>query len=303
MNLQHSATESWARFFNVKDGFGSKDGTAYESDYNVKSYGATLGADYRVAPNLVVGVALGFGSNKASFSSGGDLKTDGEMGSLYATWYGERQSLDAVATFGSFDNQSRRLINYDVTSPARTDAITSTANGSTRSHMTAVGLSYAYDMGRGAWNYGPMLAVNYLRVNVHGFAETSSDHPELDLSYGPQDGKSLQIQPGFNVVYNASLPWGVISPYARVAYVRETESRQDSFELRYVYDTKVAAEGVNTAFQVKGDDSDQDYFRIAGGVSATFANGLSAFLDSDSLVGYSTLKYTEITLGLRYQFH
>ena len=289
-------------FFNVKDGFGSKDGTDFESDYKVKSYGATLGADYRVAPSFVVGVALGFGDNKADFSGGGDLKTEGAMGSIYATWYGEHQSLDAVATFGSFDNQSRRLISYTVTSPARTDAINSTADGSTRSHMTAVGLSYAYDLGRGAWTFGPMFNIDYLHVNVQSFAETSYDHPELDLSYGPQHGNSLQLQPGFNVVYNASLPWGVVSPYARAVYVREAQGRQDSFELRYVYDTKVAAQGINTSFVVKGDDPDQDYFRFAAGVSATFSNGFSAFLDSDSLVGFSTVKYTEVTLGVRYQF-
>jgi outer membrane lipase/esterase len=289
-------------FFNVKDGFGSKEATTYESDYRVKSNSVTLGADYRATNSIVVGVALGFGWNKADFSSGGDLKTDGEMGSLYTSWYGEHQAVDFIATFGTFDNQSRRLVEYTLTSPLRTDTIDSTAVGSTRSYMTAIGLSYSYDFGNGAWNYGPTLAVDYLHVNVHGYSESSVESPELDLSYGPQGSLSLQVQPGFNVSYAISGGWGVFTPYLRAVYVRETKQDQTSFFAHYVYDTPVSSKGVDGSFLVTSDRPDHDYFRLAEGLSATFAGGVSAFLDVESLVGYTSIKYSEVALGARYQF-
>jgi uncharacterized protein YhjY with autotransporter beta-barrel domain len=289
-------------FFNVKDGFGSKAATADESEYKVNSKAATIGLDYRLASSLVVGVALGYGWNKADFSAGGDLKTDGEMASLYSSWYGQHQSVDLIATFGSFNNHSQRLIEYDITSPARTDVIDSTADGTARSHMGSLGVSYQYDFGRGPWRVGPRLAVDYLHVNVHAFAESSAQSPELDLRYGSQGGLSLQIEPGFNVAYNLSSAWGVLTPYLRASYVRETKTAQDSFEVRYVNDTKVAAEGVNTAFVVKADAPDLSYFRVAEGASMTFANNFSGFVDVESLLGYATVKYTEVALGVRFQF-
>jgi uncharacterized protein YhjY with autotransporter beta-barrel domain len=290
-------------FFNIKDGFGSKDATANESEYDVKSKAATLGADYRITSSFVAGVALGYGWNKADFAVGGDLKTEGEMGSVYGSWYGEHQSLDLIATFGSFSNDSARQITYDITSPARTDDIASTAYGTTRSHMTAAGLSYSYDFGQGGWRFGPTLAVDYLHVNVHAFSESSAQNPELDLSYMPQGGISVQIQPGFNVAYSLSTHWGVLTPYLRAVYVRETKTGQDSFEVRYLNDTKVAAEGVNTAFSVVADSPDRSYFRVAEGASMTFANNFSGFLDVESLLGYTSVKYSEVALGVRYQFH
>jgi len=225
------------------------------------------------------------------------------MGSLYGSWYGEHQSLDLIATYGSFSNDSARVISYDIASPARTDDINSIAYGATTSHMSAAGLSYNYDFGQGAWRYGPTLAVDYLRVNVHAFSESSAEHPELDLSYRPQSGTSVQIQPGFNVAYNWSTSWGVLTPYLRAVYVRETKTGQDSFEVRYLNDTKVAAEGVDTAFTVVADAPDKSYFRLAEGASMTFANNFSGFVDVESLLGYATVKYTEVSLGVRYQFH
>lgn len=289
-------------FFNIKDGFGSKEGTANESNYDVKSKAATLGADYRVSGGIVVGVAFGYGWNKADFSGGGDLRTEGEMGSLYTTWYGAHQALDAIATFGTFDNQSRRLIDYTITSPARTDAIDATAYGSTRSHMSAVGLSYSYDFGRGPWRVGPTLAVDYQHVSIGAFTESSMQSSELDLRYGSQGAVSLQIEPGFSVYYSLSSGWGVVTPYVRAVYVRETKTAASGFDLRYVNDTKVAAEGVDTTFMVQSDKPDRSYFRVAEGASMTFANSLSAFLDVESLLGYSSVKYTEIALGIRCQF-
>jgi hypothetical protein len=33
----------------------------------------------------------------------------------------------------------------------------------------------------------------------------------------------------------------------------------------------------------------------------TFANNFSGFVDVESLLGYTTVKYTEVSLGVRYQ--
>jgi outer membrane autotransporter protein len=294
-------------YLHFKDGWGGKGATAFETAYDIKSRSGIAGIDYQITPNFVVGLAGGFGWNKADFDAGGSLKTEGGLGSLYASWSTDRQSLDLIGTFGSFTNDSQRVINYAVsavTPVPESDSIASYADGSTRSYMSSVGLSYEYDFGSGPWLVGPVAAVDYIHVNVHSFAESGGSSPELDLSYGPQGGLSLQVQAGFTGSYVFSTPVGVFRPYVRAVYVRETKKDQEGFYSRYVNDAGVTNPTTGTPFQflIQGDKPDLDYFRVSEGVSAQLAHQFSAFLDAESLLGYESIHYTEITLGVRYTF-
>jgi outer membrane lipase/esterase len=294
-------------FLNGRIGSGSKDTTDLEAGYDVDTTGLTAGADYRINEQAVVGAAFSFGNTDADFDnnslglSGGTFESDGYSLALFASWSGERSYFDAIASYGQMDHESRRRISYTLSIPDDpdlganvTETWDATARGDTESDMFSIGASYGYDFGNGPWRYGPILAINYLEVSVDGFAEKGA--PGLELTYGDQDGDSLQLQAGLDVAYTAGMSWGVLSPHARFIYVNEQMNDSQVIDLRY------SSDPLGAVFGVRSDDPDQDFFRWGVGLSALFANGFAAFIDYDAVLSLETVDYGELTVGLRYSF-
>jgi outer membrane autotransporter protein len=294
-------------FVNGRLGSGSKDTTDLEAGYDVDGTGVTIGADYRINEQFVIGTALSYGSTDTDFDkgspglSGGTFDSDGYSLAVFGGWNGERSYVDAIASFGWLDHESVRRISYTLGFNAPDPQLGSlttdwdaTARGETDSDVMTLGASYGYNFGRGPWSFGPTLAISYLSVDVDGFSERGA--PGLDLVYGDQDGESLQLQAGLDVAYVASVSWGVLSPYARFVFISEQENDSQVIDVRY------SSDPLGTVFGVRSDEPDTSFFRWGLGVSAVFASGLSAFLDYDAIASYDTVDYGEVTLGLRYSF-
>jgi uncharacterized protein YhjY with autotransporter beta-barrel domain len=300
-------------FLNGRFGSGSKDTTDLEAGYDVDITGLTFGADYRLSDQAVLGAAFSYGSSDSDFDnndrglSGGSFDTDGYSLALFGSWYGERSYVDVIASYGQMNHDSTRRISYtlDFNTPGfncpdptlgqcLTETWDDTATGSTDSDAFSIGASYGYNFGDGPWTLGPLLAINYLDLSIDGFTEKGA--PGLNLTYGDQDGESLQLQAGFDVARASSMSWGVLSPYARFVYVNEQKNDQQVFDLRY------SADPLATPVAVRSDEPDRNFFRWGVGLSALFANGVSAFMDYDSVLSLDTVDYWEITAGLRYEF-
>ena len=308
-------------FVNGYVGSGDKDETDFEAGYDVDTYGATLGLDYRFTDTFVAGAALGFGKIEADLDNGGDIESDSLSGSLFGSIYGDRYYVDAIVTYSTQDHDSSRRINYEVTAPPgppgapTTDTIDEIARGSTEGETLGAGISFGYDFGSGALRFGPILAISYLDVDVDGFTETGST-TGLNLQYADQSAKSLQLQAGLDVGYVVSTGWGVLYPQARFVYVSEQENDQQTFYLRYAADpcsslpnepvsgrcNSGATDPTATSFAVTSDDPDDSFFRWGLGVSAVLANGVAMFVDYDAVASLDTVSYGEFTIGVRYEF-
>jgi outer membrane autotransporter protein len=295
-------------FVNGRLGSGSKDTTSLEAGYDVDGTGVTLGADYRFNDRIVAGAAFSYGSTDTDFDkvrdgglSGGTFDSDGYSLALFGGWTGERSYLDLIASFGQLDHESERRVSYTLgfnTPDPQLGALTETwdakAVGETESDVLSLGASYGYNFGKGSWSFGPTLAISYLKADVDGFSERGA--PGLELTYGDQEGESLQLQAGLDVAYAASMSWGVLSPYARFVFISEQENDSQVIDVRY------SSDPLGTVFGVRSDDPDTSFFRWGIGASALFANGFAMFLDYDAIAGYDTVDYGEVTLGLRYSF-
>ncbi len=284
-------------FINGSLGNGDKDETAFEAAYDFEGTGVTVGADYRFTDSIVGGVALGYGKSDTDFSTGGSLDVDGVTGSVFGSWYGERAHVDLIAGYGSQSLDSVRRVTY--TLGEEPTPIDHTATGDTDSDITSAGLSAGYEFGQGGWRIASTAAVSYLEASIDGFSEQGGSNPELNLEFGEQDAKSLQLQFAFDLGYTASTSRGVVRPYARATQVWEQENDQQSFFIRYVADPFKTPE---TTAAVTSDDPDNSFVLWAVGISAAFANGFGAFLDYESVASLDTVSYAEFTLGLRYEF-
>jgi hypothetical protein len=57
----------------------------------------------------------------------------------------------------------------------------------------------------------------------------------------------------------------------------------------------------SSGFVIFTDEPDENYFNWAVGLSATFANGLSGFIDYESVESLDTITMQELSIGLRYE--
>jgi outer membrane lipase/esterase len=113
------------------------------------------------------------------------------------------------------------------------------------------------------------------------------------LTVDDQDWDSLTTTLGGGASYASSRDWGVLIPFARVAWVHEFENDSQKMKAFYTVDPQ------QNNLVAQTDDPDRDYFELGIGVSAVMRGGLQAFFDYQTLLGYSDLTDHIFTIGIR----
>ena len=105
----------WGFFVNANYATGDRDRTSREDEFDYDAYGATVGADYRLDDNNIVGGMVGYGNvdadfdNNNSFSSspkdspGGKVESDSWGIGLYGTHYQENYYIDGLIGYTRTD--------------------------------------------------------------------------------------------------------------------------------------------------------------------------------------------------------
>jgi uncharacterized protein YhjY with autotransporter beta-barrel domain len=277
-------------FINGNYIYGNKDDSALEAGYDFDSIGVTLGADYRFTDQFVAGFAVGYGNSSSDFTmSRGKLDSDGYSGSVFGSFYGDSYYLDGILSYGQSNYDALRRIAF-TSGGVQTLA---EANGDTDGSTFGAGLSAGWDFTHGALTIGPNLAVSYVQVDVDGYTE--KDAGGYNLTYDDQSGESLTVRAGGHLSYAISGKWGVISPQLRADFVKELQNDSQTVRARF------AADPTSSGFVLTTDTPDKEYFVWGLGVAGTFANGLSAFFDYQTVSSLDLISSHEFTVGLRYQ--
>ncbi len=276
-------------FVNGTVSFGDKDATNDETGFDVDTYGVTVGADYRLTDQLVLGASFSYTRQESDFdNSAGDLDADAYTGSIYGTFYAtDRFFIDGIFSYGGLDYDSSRKIVY----ANATDTIDSEADGDTDGSQYALSIGAGYDLDHGALTVSPLVRVDYIETDIDKFSEDGGDG--WALRYGSQTVKSLTTALGGQVSYALSLPWGVIQPQGRLEWVHQFEDDSRTITSSFVGDPNV------NRFSVPTDSPDRDYFALGFGVSSVFQGGTQAFLNYETVLGFKDVANHIITAGIR----
>ena len=271
--------------------FGEQDTTLDEEGYDFDTYGATLGVDYRFRNDLVLGASLGYADATVDFNfDGGDLETQGLSYTVYGTWYSDAWYLDALVGTGTSDFDTQRVLRFQ---DATTDGVDTVALGSTDADQTLASISVGYNFERGGWVFAPYLSYDYLDTEVDGYSESGGQGWEL--AFDAQDIRSEVLTGGLRLAYNRTTDFGVFVPHLRVAFQTELEDAARVTTVRFANDP------FDTEFQFVEQPPDSDFFRVGAGFSMVLQNGVSGFVDYESLQGYNNISSTTLTLGLRFE--
>src|SRR5262249_1742901 len=158
----------WGGFLNGAFGYGSKEPTPLEDAFDFDGSEYTLGADYRLPSNVVLGAILGSSRQAIDFDEAasevsvvdGDIHATGTSLIFFALYQGERLTLSGSIGAQSLSYDITRDIKYPSFNPD-TASVNSVANShpKTDEHTATFGVGYTFGAKKGTFE--PFLNAEY----------------------------------------------------------------------------------------------------------------------------------------------
>lgn len=294
----------WGVFINGDFGSGEKDGTDGEDGFEYDAAGFTVGADYRMNEQVVLGLAVGFNSSESDFDttanvSGGGLDTEATSFSTYGLFYTDNYYFDGILTIGQTTIDMERSIeiasNTDATDPNGNpnDGASRSAESETDSDQIAFSFGGGTDIRSGSFTFAPYLRAQYLKVDVDAFEESGTEG--LNLRFEEQEIESITTALGFRASTVANTGFGVLVPQAHLEWIHEYSDDEREVTTVYIHDPR------QNELLFETDSPDRDYFTMGLGLSSVFRGGTQAFIDVRTLMGLTDFTETGVTAGVRFE--
>lgn len=173
--LPPAAYHPWSFYMQANGGVSDRQATAASDGFHLDSVGGTIGAEYRINPNTIVGAAFDYSNLEAHlFNNAGTTEANSYQFGLYGGWTDRHFFAQGIATIGHQDYRD-----------TRPDAITSSPDGST--FVIGGKTGYLFDVG--PTQLGPIGGLTYAHAQVNGYAE--SGDPALTFHVGQQTEEAL----------------------------------------------------------------------------------------------------------------
>lgn len=289
-------------FFNLKYLNAEQDRNRYTSGYDLDGVRFTLGADYRLQENLIIGVFGNYASGSADYwLDKGDMDVNAWGLGLYGTRYWEGGAfVEGTLGYDVSDYDMTRRIDYGIEIDGVLTRARQNATSTPESGTFYATLSGGYNIEAGAFTFTPALSLNYLRNSLDSYRERMSDPTapggSLAIAYDSQTYTSFNSRLGFMVARAFSSNVGVWVPQLSLDWVHEFSADQDRIDARFISDLSA------TPLMISTTSPDRNYFDLGIGISGQFAQGRSAFLAINTLLGYEDVESYTISGGVRLEF-
>lgn len=275
---------------------------AFDPAFKTRVSGITLGADYLVSKQGVVGASIGHDRNRsrlgtANGAAGGELETSGSTLTLYGAFYPSAMSyMDASLNFGRSRYKSQRRIDIVTDDGNADNDIHDGAAGSTRGRQIGLSIGGGANWAQERWNFGPYARMALVTSDIDAFTERPNVS-KTELSVQAQSTTSVTSNIGAQVSYAWSQGWGVLAPSARLEW--EHQFRQDrsrNLVASFAQDTNDNPIALDTT------PPDRNHLNLGLGLAAHFGVGKSAFVYYQTMIGNASKKSHALTFEARLEF-
>jgi uncharacterized protein YhjY with autotransporter beta-barrel domain len=197
--------------------FGSMTPTGLSSANHFLSSGLTAGIDLRLTEHLIVGAALGFGSDRSDVGVNGSRSDATSFsGTLYASLRPfDPLFVDASAGYGLLNYDNRRWVTDDSTM----------VSGKRTGSFWFGGVTASLELGRGAMKFAPYVRADFISATLGGYAEQGSSL-EL-LNYDQMRFNATSGAVGLRGSIDVPTSFGMVTPNARLEYRTTAQSAYD----------------------------------------------------------------------------
>jgi outer membrane lipase/esterase len=207
-------------------------------------------------------------------------------GSLFGEYiWRQRAYVDGSLGFGSLDF-------HDIQRVFKLGQATRVENSSVSGYTSMANIEGGYWFGGPALRTGPFVGGVYEHVQVNNFNEDGSDSSAM--SFGQQTRESLLGEVGWRVQGAMPMSWGVLSPYAQVAYDYDGDARQR--------DVVGGLNTMNGEFAVPGFTPDREWGEVQVGLNGRFGPHWGAYIAYQGRFAGRTTDYDSGNVGVKYAF-
>ena len=275
----------WGLYMDGGAAFGSQNSSINQTGYNFTLGGFTLGADYRLRDNLLVGLATGYSNTGAGFyGSGGSVNANTVPFNAYAAYF--PGSLYAYGSLGYALNL------YDLNRGINFNGIGRSASSSTTGNQFNLYGETGYDLKLSRFILTPSATLSYSTLWVDGFTEQGAG--ALNLKVGSQNANSVQTGLGGRLTVPLKVGSVKVVPQGYAFYQHEfaNGSRGLSASL---------SQG-SSSFNFQTDAAKRNYALVGASITAGLRKNLYAQVNYNAEVGRSGSSNQSINAGLRYEF-
>jgi len=281
--LLFSPDQRWGVFAAGNYGTGDKRG---DDAYSFRSYGVTIGADYRFSDRFFAGLAAGSYQARTNIDDGGSTATLSHKSlSAYGTYQRERLHIDGHLGYGWNGHDNDRKISF----PGVARTAHSEPGGSQFEGYGGLG----YEIPFGRLQVIPSLSLQYVRYRVDSYVETGAD--SLNLSVNAQTSESLRGRAGGRVGYVLSTGAVKVMPSLWAFYARE-------FGNTTVPATARLAQGGDSCTATAHASPRRDFFQAGAGIAIGGPAGTSAYLNYNADFDFGDYQDHSIGAGIRWEF-
>ena len=279
-----ASSQPWTLFADGDYQSGSRADRLFSFGYNYNIGGGTLGVQYRVDPNMLVGVAVNVSVPHATLNQGlghfdvTSYQLAGFVSLNYTNWFA-----DAVIGYG--------FNNYDIVRPGVILG-NETANANGSNEMLGVTGGYLFDVA--PVKVGPIAGINYTNAFVAGYTE-QGDYL-LNQSVSGQRSDLLTGRIGVQVRLAEPVTAAKINPYVNLTAEHEFLGGNQTI---VTVEQQASLIPITTPVTGLGQVT---YGKVAGGFSATLIDGVSAHLDGSTTFARKGGNDYGVMGGLMYRF-
>jgi outer membrane lipase/esterase len=262
--------------------YGSRDTAGADNGFSYSAGTVALGLDDRVAENVVVGAAFGYGDDSGTAEGGEKISANAYQLGVYGTFYQPNYYLNTKFAYGidTYNNYRAGIVAGRITAkPA--------------GHTYDFGGELGYLLHCGQLTYGPLAGLDVADAQIGNYTETGD--AALTQSVSAQDFNRFILDAGGQI--STTLPFGnaVLQPHLRATIDDLVSGNGGNFSSEFTDEPLVALTNVYPK-------STKYWGVIGGGVTAALSERLSVNADFATTVAKSDGENHEVSADLRYRF-
>jgi len=271
----------WGMFLYGNALFARQNATSNGPQTKFNAAGFTAGVDYRVTPDLVVGVLGGYTRTNADLDTlGSTSKINTWLLGAYGTYYRQNWFVNGAFVYGrnSYDNNRIALGTSNTSSP--------------KGDQYAVQGTVGVDLRYGGWIVTPELGGQYTMVRIDAFTETGSAALAVDSDKADSFRSSL----GARFRYDWQTDFGIVTPELRASWQHEFLDKERDIRASFV------DQSLPGTFATTAAGSGTDFGIVGAGLTANIATRMQMMLGYDFKFGGHDFQAHQLSGRLRYVF-
>jgi uncharacterized protein YhjY with autotransporter beta-barrel domain len=293
---------STSAFLSLRYAHEKQDTTRFEAGRDTSSVSATLGVDYRIGSEGLIGAALRLDDASGDLASGGTYDSQAHGFVAFASFFpAERAFVDfGISRNFRTDETHRTAVFYRTITDPQSGSVSrsidipaATLDSENDSRDFRAQLQAGYDFSVGSFSVGPRLGGASVRTQLGSYRE--SGPTPMALIFDAQRESSLRSALGAQASKAFTPAVGVFVLQANVDWLHEFEDDQRVSTARLAEDLRPNP----TVLAFMNEAPDRNFYTARLSLSAVMRNGWAGFASIEGLLGHTYQGSVGIAVGLR----